>query len=233
MNAHQKRSESRSDTDVRVLAVHTTEGTSYTAEQLLDATWWEGSAHAIADSDTLLAGAADGCVDYDRASWTLRSGNPWSENIELVAMAGWSRSEWLRQPDLLENCSQWLATRSVARDVLLRKLTPAQYRAGWRGVIGHHDHTVAYSDGTHWDPGPDFPWSNVLARAQQIVDGDDVPNPEEIVSVLLRSDGSGMKGKQPLSAVWSQTWTNSKRIAVIEKKLDTLIELFTAEPTKG
>jgi hypothetical protein len=159
------RSQSRNGTAVRVLAVHTTEGTSYTAAGLRDADWWTGSSHAIADTRTLLT-PAEGCVSYDRASWTLRSGNPWSDNIELVAMAGWTRAQWLERPGLLDNCARWLADRSTARGIPLVKLTPAQYRAGGRGVIGHHDHTVGYADGTHWDPGPNFPWDIVLDKAR-------------------------------------------------------------------
>lgn len=168
------RSSSRNGTAVRVLAVHTTEGTSYTAAGLRDAAWWTGSSHAIADTSTLLT-PTEGCVPYARASWTLRSGNPWSENIELVALAGWSRVEWLARPGLLDRCARWLADRAQARGIPLVKLTPQQYRAGHRGVIGHRDHTVGYSDGTHWDPGPRFPWDAVLTSARAYANGTTAP----------------------------------------------------------
>jgi hypothetical protein len=177
------RSESRVGYAVRVLAVHTSEGIDKPvvddAAALRDASWWEGSSHAIADNDPgSLLTPADGCVPYDRASWTLRSGNRWSENIELIAQAGWTRAQWLARPTLLDRCAYWLAVRSKARNIPLVKLTPQQYRAGGRGVIGHNDHTVGYSDGTHWDPGPGFPWDVVLAKATAYRNGtleDDMP----------------------------------------------------------
>jgi hypothetical protein len=164
------RSSSRSGATVRVLAVHDTEG-SGTAEFLRDARWWAGSSHAIADEHGTLLTPAEGCVPYERASWTLRSGNPWSENIELVGFAKWTRADWLARPKLLDRCAFWLAERSKARGIPLVKLTPRQYRAGQSGVIGHHDHTVGYSDGTHWDPGPGFPWDVVLDKARAYAAG--------------------------------------------------------------
>lgn len=170
------RSESRDGYTVRVLAVHTSEGFDKPvvddAAALRDASWWVGSSHAIADNDPgSLLTPAQGCVPYERASWTLRSGNRWSENIELVAQAGWTRAEWLARPKLLDRCAFWLAERSEARSIPLVKLTPEQYRAGGWGVIGHHDHTIGYSDGSHWDPGPNFPWDVVLAQANAYRNG--------------------------------------------------------------
>lgn len=164
------RSSPRNGTRVRVLAVHDTEGTSYTAEQLRDATWWAGSSHAIADERTLLT-PAQGCVPYERASWTLRSGNPWSENIELLGFAKWTRAEWLARPRTLDHCARWLADRSKARGIPLVLLTPDQYRAGGSGVIDHNTHTVGYRDGTHWDVGKGFPWDVVLGKARAYAAG--------------------------------------------------------------
>lgn len=171
-------SESRNGTRVRVLAIHTTEG-MMRAKDLRDWTSWPGSSHASADETGVLMTPADGFVDYSLAAWTLRSGNHWSENIELCAWARYTRAEWLARPKLLEACAQWLADRSKARGIPLVKLTPAQYRAGQSGVIGHVDHTVGYADGTHTDPGPNFPYDVVLPRAQVIANGTTTTAPEE------------------------------------------------------
>lgn len=158
------RSSLRNGATVRVLAVHTSEGILKAADL---AAWssWAGSSHAAADTDGVLLTPADGFVPYERASWTLRSGNPWSENIELCGFAKWKRDDWLARPKLLDACARWLGARSAARGIPLVKLTPKEYAAGRSGVIGHVDHTVGYSDGTHWDPGPDFPWDVVLDKA--------------------------------------------------------------------
>jgi hypothetical protein len=177
------RSESRRGYNVRVLAVHTTEGGG-TAQALRDAVWWTGSSHAIADEHSLLT-PAEGMVPYDRAAWTLRSGNYWSENIELVGYADWTRAEWLVRGELLEHCAQWLAARSTARGIPLVKISATEYRNGGWGVIGHVDHTVGYDDGTHYDPGPNFPYDVVIPRAIDIQNGDDMPSADEVADALL------------------------------------------------
>ena len=179
-------SSSRNGNAVRVLAVHTTEGIMRAAD-LRAWTGWAGSSHASADeTGVLLDGAKDGFVDHDRASWTLRSGNPWSENIELCGFAKYKRADWLARPLLLDACARWLAARSKARGIPLRTLSPKEYRAGQSGVIGHHDHTVGYADGTHWDPGPDFPWDTVLEAAQLYANGK--PAPAEEIDVAAKDE---------------------------------------------
>jgi hypothetical protein len=160
------RSSSRGGARVRWLAVHSTEGIMRAAD-LRDWQSWPGSSHASADQFGNLLEPDDGFVPYDRAAWTLRNGNPVSDNIELCAFAGWSRAEWLARPDLLELCAVWLARRHRARPwIPLVKLTVAQVRAGVAGVIDHDDYTDASGDGTHWDVGEAFPWDIVIPRAR-------------------------------------------------------------------
>lgn len=168
------RSESRGGTAVRVLAIHTTEGWG-TARQLVEADWWEGSSHVVIDETEIVPG-----VPYERAAWTLRSGNHWSENAELIGWASRSRDNWLRDHmPQLNLTAAWLAARAKARGIPLVKLTPEQYAAGAKGVIGHSDHTLGLHDGSHLDPGTGFPWDIVLAKAQAINEEDDDLTPDQ------------------------------------------------------
>jgi len=164
-------SSSRNGATVRALCIHTAEG-ALTVDALrtfFDRPGATGSSHAGADDTGKLAdGAADGFVDYSRAAWTLRNGNPWSENLELCAFAAWTRTQWLGKPQLLEACALWLARRSAARGIPLTKLSVDQLRAQARGVIDHDDYTDATGDGTHWDVGENFPWDVVMPRAVQL-----------------------------------------------------------------
>lgn len=162
-------SSSRNGATVRLVALHTTEGIMR-ATGLRDWASWAGSSHASCDeTGTLLEGAADGFVDYSRAAWTLRAGNPISDNLEMCGWAHWTRTEWLARPALLEGAATWVARRCVARNVPPVLLTPAQVAAGHRGVIEHYTWTVGMSDGTHSDVGPNFPWDVVLPRARQLI----------------------------------------------------------------
>jgi len=161
------RSSSRNGATVRAAVVHTTEG-ALTVESLrafFDRPEAQGSSHAGADATGKLWEAADGFVPYDRAAWTLRNGNPWSDNLELCAFASWTRTEWLARPALLEACARWLAGRHRARGIPLQRLTVAQVRAQARGVMDHDDYSDATGDGTHWDVGENFPWDVVIPRA--------------------------------------------------------------------
>lgn len=146
---------------VRLVVVHTAEG-ARTVEAL--GRFFQGrtqaSSHVGIDDKRI-----EQYVDYSRAAWTLRSGNPISDNAELCGFASWSRAEWLRHPRMLELAAQWIGERCRARGIPLRRLTPAQVAAGEAGVIGHHDWTVGKKEGSHWDPGPQFPWDLVMAKA--------------------------------------------------------------------
>jgi hypothetical protein len=179
-------SSSRYNARVRVFALHTTEGIMRAAH-LRDWTGWAGSSHASCDeTGVLLSGAGDGFVDYSRASWTLRNGNPWSDNLEICGWASWTRAEWLARPKLLEAVARWLAERHRARpDVPLRRLTGAELRAGQAGVIDHDEYSDATGDGDHWDVGEQFPWDVVLPRAQVLAGGEetDEMTPQQAVAL--------------------------------------------------
>lgn len=164
-------SSSRNGARVRLVVLHTTEG-MMRAVALRDWKSWPGSSHASCDeTGALLSGSRDGFVDYDRASWTLRSGNPISDNLEMCAWARWSRSEWLARPALLEAAARWVAERCRARNIPAVWLSAAQVRAGAAGVCGHIDWTLGMKDGTHTDPGPGFPRDVVMKRAQDLLGG--------------------------------------------------------------
>jgi hypothetical protein len=176
------KSSSRNGAEVIWLAVHTAEGPtdelpddpaldSGSARQLLRYFQRDdvlASSHAIADDDLLL----DDLVPYSRASWTLRGGNPRSDNIELCGMAGWTRAQWLKHPGLLNNCARWLASRAKGRGWHSLKFIGTQgVRDRETGVIGHVNYTEGTGDGTHWDPGPGFPWDYVIPKANAYLTG--------------------------------------------------------------
>lgn len=175
-------SSSRNGARVIWLAVHTTEG-MMRVQTLRDWTAWPGSSHASSDETGALWGPEKGFVPYSLASWTLRNGNSISENIEQCGWAKWKREDWLARPLLLDATARWLAERSRARGIPLRRLTHAEIRARVPGVLGHGDYSVATGDGTHTDPGPNYPWDVVLAKANAYASGtqEDTVSMEEVV----------------------------------------------------
>lgn len=166
----------RGSRPVSLIVVHTAEG-ARTAENL--ASYFNkggvnASSHVGIDDSKVLQ-----YVSYDRAAWTLRAGNPISDNAELCGFASWSRDAWLTQHDkMLRLTASWIRSRCSARGISPAKLTVAQVGHGTWGVIGHVDWTygskilLGYQDGTHTDPGDHFPWDYVM----RLVRADD-PHP--------------------------------------------------------
>jgi hypothetical protein len=68
--------------------------------------------------------------------------------------------------ELLRHAATWVRSRCLARSIPIVKLSPADVKAGKAGVCGHVDYTLATGDGTHTDPGPNFPWDIVISRAR-------------------------------------------------------------------
>jgi N-acetylmuramoyl-L-alanine amidase-like protein len=175
-------SSSRSGRQVIWVVIHTAEGIRKASD--LKAYFErskDSSSHAVADDSTLL----DNLVPYDRAAWTLRNGNPRSDNLELCGFASWSRAEWLTHQGMLNAAARWIKSRCQARGIPIRKIGGAAVSRGESGVIGHTDYTQGTDDGSHWDPGPGFPWDVVMARASG-----GAPAPEPARGVIHREDQS-------------------------------------------
>lgn len=155
---------------VRLVVIHTAEGARTAADlgNYFSRPSVEASSHVGIDD-----GRTEQYVSYDRAAWTLLNGNSISDNAELCGFARWSRDEWFAHQGMLDRAAAWIRERCQARGVPIRKLTPAEIDAGQGGVIGHADWTYsAIGDGDHTDPGPNFPWGYVIAKAQG---GDPLP----------------------------------------------------------
>jgi hypothetical protein len=210
---------SRSGKTVRLVALHTAEG-SRTVESL--GRWFQrrptekdpgSSSHTGIDDFRI-----ETYVAYDRAAWTLRSGNKISDNAELCGFARWSRAEWLTHDQMLTLAAQWVRERCAARNIPLRKLTPAQVAAGVSGVIGHKDWTVGMHDGTHTDPGDNFPWDVVIARARN--QEDDMPSADEVAKAVW--DQARKNGFGDTVSAWQVVSASDARTAALQAQVNNL-----------
>ncbi len=222
------RSSSRNGATVRWIGLHTSEGTSYGARGLRDATWWEGSSHAICDDEELLDHHS-GCVHPDRYAWTLRSGNPKSVNIEQVAFAKWSRDEWLNNHmPMLRNTARWVADMHARfPNIPIIYIGTQGVRDNAFGVIQHNDYTQGTGDGTHWDCGPGYPIDVVIDLARDIANPVPLPTPvpptEEddpmALSRLMQAAGSDGKGKGAIYVV-NESLTAKRLVANLDRLAD-------------
>lgn len=184
------KSSARGAQPVRLIVVHTAEG-ARDAESLGNYFYRndvQASSHVGIDADS-----TNQYVPYDRAAWTVRSGNPISDNAELCAFARWTRAQWLSTTTvdgcanpraILDRTAAWIRSRCLARNIPIRKLSPADVAAGRAGVIGHVDWTLGMHDGTHTDPGPNFPWDYVIERAAE-TDGFDMLSKEDVSDAVF------------------------------------------------
>ncbi len=127
------------------------------------------SAHYYVDQNSVVQ-----CVyTWDRAHTALWNGNQVGIHYELCGTLQ-PRAGWLDDASM---ATLRLAAAQMRRDMARYgipavRLTPAQVRAGQRGVCGHGDVTAAWPEdgGDHTDPGDGFPWDVLM----DLIKGDDV-----------------------------------------------------------
>lgn len=126
-----------------------------------------GSAHYVVDSDETLQTAYDSVVCWHAPP------NLHSLGLEICcSLKDDGKGHWVK-PDhvaMMKRTARLAAELCLAYDVPVVKLTPAQLKAGKRGICGHVDVSKAWGQSTHWDPGPYFPWDSFMAMVRSEVD---------------------------------------------------------------
>jgi hypothetical protein len=169
-------SESRQGTRISLVSVHTAEGatTATSLEHYLDQPSVEASYHRLVDDTQYLPD--------DLAAWAMLSGNHRAVQLCFTGFAAWPRSEWLAHDTMLRLgagiAREWCARYGIPAV----KLTPAQVGADASGVMGHWDWTLGKHEGTHTDPGPNFPWPEFMSYVN--LGGPPVPDPVVGPSVI-------------------------------------------------
>lgn len=159
-----------------VIVIHTTEGSEGgdSAENgaAYDKRRTDGtSTHYFVDSNTIVQE-----VEHkDEAHAARTHGNDIGIHIEICGRAGQTDAQWNDEAsaDTLENVARLVVAIRKKGSFPLTRLSPADLRAGKRGVCGHVDITKAFPEdnGTHTDPGPRFPWSWLFKRVTELERG--------------------------------------------------------------
>jgi N-acetylmuramoyl-L-alanine amidase len=152
----------RGGASVRLIVIHTAEG-ARTIESLGSFFANPGSgvsSHAGADDKANTVGEY---VKRANKAWTQGNANPVAVALELCAFAAWSPAEWAAHPNMLANCAAWIAEEAAAFGIPIVRLSASQAQSNGVGVCSHQD--LGSWGGGHTDPGPSFPWADVLAMA--------------------------------------------------------------------
>jgi hypothetical protein len=181
-------SQSRNGTPIRLVAIHTSEGarTAASLAAYLDQPGVEASYHVLVDDTQSIRYLPDGV-----ACWAMLSGNPRALQLCFTGFAAWPRSEWLAHDWMLRQGAIVVAHWCGVYGIPPVKLTPAQVGANARGVMGHWDWTLGKHDGTHTDPGPNFPWDVFMGYVNQ--EGDDMQKDERDALYDVREQLTGAR----------------------------------------
>jgi hypothetical protein len=178
---------SRGGAGVRLVCIHTAEG-ALTYQSLGS---YFGSASAQVSSHVGIddtPGTVGEYVKPEAKAWTAAQYNPVAIQAELCAFAAWTTSDWDNHPTMLANTAQWIREECNRYGLPIVKLSASEAQGSGRGVCGHVE--LGSGGGGHWDPGPAFPWPDVLDMAR----GDSPAQPpteEEIVAIATGVNSAG------------------------------------------
>lgn len=122
-----------------------------------------GSSHYVTDDVEVVQ-----CVREEDLAWHAGPVNGDSIGIELAGAAGQSQVQWGDEYSTrtLANAAALVADLCQRYAIPIRKLSPDQVWAREAGICGHIDVTKGLRTGTHWDPGPNFPWQLFLGMVR-------------------------------------------------------------------
>ena len=127
----------------------------------------KASAHYAVDNDsaTQMVKDTDGAW-HCPGSLNGHEVNRVSLGIEHAGYAKQTAEEWTDEYSLsmLEISAELVAQKCVEFDIPPVRRTAEELKQGLYGITGHDDVTKATGTGSHWDPGPHFPWDWYMAR---------------------------------------------------------------------
>lgn len=122
------------------------------------------SAHYCVDNASIICGCDEG-----HTAWHAGAVNEVSIGIEHAGYAKQNESDWSdKYSEGMLGLSAWLVADICDRWGIAKvKLSDSELRSGASGVVGH-DQVSRVFGGTHWDPGPKFPWDSYMSMVQEV-----------------------------------------------------------------
>jgi len=159
----------------RVIVIHTTENSETSGMARNVAKWCQlppnkrggavSGSHAYVDSLATIRGAYDNMY-----TWNSKGANLESLHIEIVGRAAQTLEEWNDAYSFhaLDKAAIVAAFWCQKHGIPATHLSP--YDGSGTGICGHADVTAGTGQGSHTDPGPNFPWTTFIRRVQELIE---------------------------------------------------------------
>lgn len=156
---------------ILAVAVHSTESADLpgTSRDLVAIRNWFDNPASQASSHIGIDGAGN-CelwVHSDRKAWTIGAANSFTLNIEFVARAAQPAGAW--EEAQIRHGARWLAFWALKYGLPIQegrvRSVNGQCVCTRKGVLRHSDVTAA-GFGSHTDPGPQFPMTDLMRYAR-------------------------------------------------------------------
>lgn len=172
---HIVRNQSERRGPILAVAVHSTESADLpgTTDDLRSIRNWFDNPASQASSHLGIDGAGNTelWVHSEKKAWTIGAANSWTLNIEFVARAAQSASQW--EEAQIKAGARWLAYWAHKYRIPIQHArcnsVHGQCVCVTPGVLRHSDVTAA-GFGTHTDPGPAFPMDDFLDKGRWYYD---------------------------------------------------------------
>jgi len=217
----------RPNGDVIWNVIHTTQG-SYHGTSAEDGAAYDArrtdsvSAHFFVDSNSTVQ-----CVyTWDRAFTARTIPNNRGVHYELCARAEWNRDTWLNAygKAMLENAAKITAKVAKKYDIPARWITDAQMRNREKGFTTHAQCSRVL-EGTHTDPGPNFPADYFMTRVKYYMNDKPATVPATPVSTPVEAGASVAQSSTAALAAKTLTPEGSKDMHLVQLKGDNKVWL--------
>ena len=170
------------------------------------------SAHYMVDADSVVQGVKDRDV-----AWAAPGNNHNGIQIEHAGYAAQGKPGW-RDPysvRMLQRSAALTAQLCRKHNIPVRWLSPADLKAGRRGITSHANVSLAWRRSNHTDPGRDFPREQFLLMVKNnLPQPKPVREPLDVVEELLK-ESAAYKAKHPrIVKAYNalRAWRKSKKV---------------------
>lgn len=147
----------------KVIVLHSTEGSTAVGAAAYLQHRPDGSAHVVVDNnDTFICQAPTrttcGCAGFNQDVY----------HIEQAGYAAWSKARWVRNLKTVRRAAYRAARISERYNIPVVWLSPADLRAGKKGITTHVNVTLSgVGTTTHTDPGKHYPRRTFMALVRR------------------------------------------------------------------